>query len=228
MVDRAVAKVMSHSVQKFARRAGRKLVLVGCHYDVIEWLDPDWIVDCNSQRFIDRRLLRPDERRRKERLEFTVREITSSSWSRFSQYHYLSKELAGGKAYYYGLFRDTDQIGFMAFSNYMPIRKGQAPTFHSNRVVVHPDYAGLGLGLRFVNAACRDLHRRLRGFVDIRAAFSSTPMYRSRVRDVQNWQLVRVHRRIGRMPEAGEKMTRKKGFRENLKMYSFKYIGGDK
>lgn len=223
VVDRTVGKVMSHCVQKFARRFNKKIILVGCHFDVVEWLQPDWIIDCNSQRFIDRRGLRLE---RSERLGFEIREVTRRSWTSFSKYHYLSKEMSRGKSYCYGLFTNSDQIGFMCFTNYMPIRVGQLPIFHSNRVVIHPDYAGLGLGIRFVNECSKDLFDQYRGKIDLRAAFSSTPMYRARVRDKKNWECIKIDRRIGKMPEAGEKMGRKTGFRENLKFYSFKYIGG--
>jgi len=51
VVDRTVAKAMSHTVQKHARRNKRRFVLCSCHYDVIEWLQPDWILDCNKQTF---------------------------------------------------------------------------------------------------------------------------------------------------------------------------------
>ena len=43
VVDRTVAKVMSHCVQKHARRTGKPITLVSCHYDVLEWLQPDCI-----------------------------------------------------------------------------------------------------------------------------------------------------------------------------------------
>lgn len=54
VVDRTVAKVMSFCVAKHARKFERRVVLLSCHYDVIEWLDPDWIIDCNKQRFANR------------------------------------------------------------------------------------------------------------------------------------------------------------------------------
>lgn len=59
VVDRTIAKVMSHCVQKFARKNQKKIILLSCHYDVIDWLNPDWIIDCNDGSYIDRRLLRP-------------------------------------------------------------------------------------------------------------------------------------------------------------------------
>lgn len=55
VVDRTVAKAMAHTVQKLARRTGKRVVLLSCHYDVIEWLNPCWIIDCNRAEYIDRR-----------------------------------------------------------------------------------------------------------------------------------------------------------------------------
>ena len=92
VVDRTVAKVMSHCVQKFARKFERRVVLVCCHYDVLDWLNPDWIIDCNKQTYLDRRDLWRGFRR-SERLRFDVRRSERSSWRYFSKYHYLSENL---------------------------------------------------------------------------------------------------------------------------------------
>jgi ABC-type ATPase with predicted acetyltransferase domain len=51
VVDRTVAKAMSHCVQKFARANGKRIILLSCHYDIIEWVKPDWVIDCNKQEF---------------------------------------------------------------------------------------------------------------------------------------------------------------------------------
>lgn len=51
VVDRTVAKAMAHCVQKFARKNKRRIVLCSCHYDVLAWLQPDWVIDCNEQSF---------------------------------------------------------------------------------------------------------------------------------------------------------------------------------
>jgi len=51
VVDRTVAKAMSHCIQKYAKRNKRKIILLTCHADVIEWLKPDWLIDCNKQSF---------------------------------------------------------------------------------------------------------------------------------------------------------------------------------
>ena len=51
VVDRTVAKAMSHCVQKFAKKNSKQIILLSCHSDIIEWVNPDWVIDCNKQEF---------------------------------------------------------------------------------------------------------------------------------------------------------------------------------
>lgn len=51
VVDRQVARVGCHAVQKAVRRSGKRFVAVSCHRDIIEWLSPDWIYDTDSGEF---------------------------------------------------------------------------------------------------------------------------------------------------------------------------------
>jgi ABC-type ATPase involved in cell division len=44
VVDRQVAKIASHAVAKYARRSGKRMIVASCHEDVIDWLQPDWII----------------------------------------------------------------------------------------------------------------------------------------------------------------------------------------
>lgn len=159
VVDRTVAMAMSHCVQKFARKNNKQIILMSCHYDVLEWLIPDWLIDCNEQKF----WLRDNEDfffKRREQLVFTIRKIGRDSWKYFSKYHYLSERLPGGEIYLYGLFFGDKQIGFQCFANYTPPRKNAAKIFHSNRTVIHPDYQGLGLGIKLINESSRVLSKQ--------------------------------------------------------------------
>lgn len=225
VVDRTVAKVMSHCVQKTARKNQKKIILLSCHYDVIEWLNPDWIIDCNTQSFIDRRLLRPEERKRKEQLKFDIREGNKNTWKYFSKYHYLSDKLACGKQYFYGLYKNEEQIGFLAFSNYIPKRKNHdSMILHSNRLVIHPDYTGLGIGIKFVDS-CSDI--LLKKGYKIRAKFSSQPMYKSRIKNPK-WRLINISRQIGdykNLKKSFGRAANTNSFRKNIKTYTFEYIG---
>ena len=217
VVDRTVAKVMSHCIQKHARKTGKRIVLLSCHYDVAEWLNPDWVIDCNRQEYIDRRLLCRSHKR-SEQLSFEVREVDRDSWRYFSKYHYLSDKLPGGVIKTYGLFVGNDQIGFQCFANYTPCRKGDVMKMHSNRTVIHPDYAGLGLGIMLINETSKDMTKK--GF-ECWAKFSSTPVYLAMKRQLC-WKLVDIKRSTKTV--VGGSMDRKSGFRQDVKTYSFKFV----
>jgi ABC-type ATPase with predicted acetyltransferase domain len=51
VVDRDVAKVVSSCVQKTVRFYNKKFIAVTCHFDVIGFLEPDWVFDTNSMQF---------------------------------------------------------------------------------------------------------------------------------------------------------------------------------
>jgi energy-coupling factor transporter ATP-binding protein EcfA2 len=226
VVDRTVAKVMSHCVRKFAQCNETQIVLNSCHYDVIDWLDPDWIIDCNKATFHDRRSLQPDKRKRKEKLEFGIREVGRETWPYFSKYHYLSAKLPGGLITMYGLFLGAEQVGFICFANYNARRTPRSRIMmHANRLVVHPDYAGMGLGILFITETAKHMHAR--GY-DVRAKFSSTPVFRA-LNKHKNWVLQTVARptklSIGGSLRRGNGGGGKTfGFRLDVKVFSFRYV----
>ena len=53
VVDRNVAKIGSLAMQKAIRQSDNKkqFIAVTCHFDVIEWLQPDWIFSTNDMTF---------------------------------------------------------------------------------------------------------------------------------------------------------------------------------
>jgi energy-coupling factor transporter ATP-binding protein EcfA2 len=216
VVDRTVAKVMSHCIQKHARKTGKRIVLLSCHYDVVEWLNPDWVIDANKQMYTDRRSLWRDYQRT-ERLEFNVYETDKHTWRYFSRYHYLSENLAGGKQLFYGLWDGSNQIGFLAFSNYVPHRAGTMMQLHFNRLVIHPDYCGFGLGIHFLNKCAKLVHEKN---YEVMNKFSSIPVYNALRRDPK-WRLNAVMRQ--HKISVGGNMQRKDGFRKDVKAWSFKY-----
>jgi ABC-type ATPase with predicted acetyltransferase domain len=219
VVDRTVAKAMSKCLYKYAKRTNKRLVLCSCHIDIIEWLNPDWMLDCNKQEFV---LPKSEAFFFKERtkLKFEIKEIDRTSWKYFSKYHYLNERLPGGKLYLYGLFHNDNQIGFQCFANYTPHRKGTLIIYHSNRTVVHPDYNGLGLGIKLINKTSELLINKIE--CRIMAKFSSTPVYKAMIKqDV--WKYLGFNRKFGKYV-MGKRMNRKSGQREKgVKTYNFEY-----
>lgn len=51
VVDRNVAKIGSFVVQKNVRKNNKKFIAVGCHFDVEDWLMPDWVFNTNEMTF---------------------------------------------------------------------------------------------------------------------------------------------------------------------------------
>jgi hypothetical protein len=52
VVDREIAKVSAFAISKAVRRQKNKqFIAVTCHYDVVDWLDPDWIFCTDTMEF---------------------------------------------------------------------------------------------------------------------------------------------------------------------------------
>lgn len=43
VVDRNIAQIASFAISKAIRKTNKKFIAVTCHYDVIDWLEPDWV-----------------------------------------------------------------------------------------------------------------------------------------------------------------------------------------
>jgi ABC-type ATPase with predicted acetyltransferase domain len=221
VVDRNVAKAMSHCIQRFARKFDKQIVLISCHYDVFEWLNPDWVIDCNKETYSNRRLERLGFERN-EKINFEIAECERNTWHRFSKYHYLSDKLPGGHIETFGVYLNGQQIGFQCFSNYVPHRKGTKRIMHSNRTVIHPDYVGFGLGMKVIDVTSFEMKRR--GY-DVQAKFSSAPVFNSMSKNPY-WKLASISNNTqSGQKKPGEKMVRKAGFRVATRTYSFKFVG---
>ena len=51
VLDRNIAKIGSFVVQKNIRNSKKKFIAVGCHFDVEDWLMPDWVFNTNDMMF---------------------------------------------------------------------------------------------------------------------------------------------------------------------------------
>ena len=135
VVDRQVAKIGSHSVQKIIRKQDRQFVGISCHYDIIDWLQPDWIIDASKQSIEWRSL------RQRPKINVQIRRVSYDYWKIFSKYHYMSNTL-NKSARCYGLFIDNNIIGFCAILHNV----GRNTLLKKiSRIVILPDWQGLGL-----------------------------------------------------------------------------------
>ena len=181
IVDRQVAKIAAHAAQKYVRKKKIRFVAASCHYDIVDWLQPDWILEPATMKFQRRSL------RRRPNLEIEIARVPHSTWELFAPFHYLSAELAAN-AKCFGLFVD-DRIAAFAGILHRPISGGrfQQNIFGVSRVVCLPDFQGLGLGPILcdrLGAAYKSLGFRFRNYPAhpgfVRTHFES-----------ENWRLIK-------------------------------------
>ncbi len=158
VVDRQVAQIGSHAAQKYVRRLGRKLVAVTCHYDVIDWLQPDWVLDM-STRQLTRRLLQ-----RRPALDIVVGRVPYAAWATFAPFHYLTADL-NRAARCFGLWCNGTLAAFLG-ALHRPHAKVD-DIMGVSRVVTLPDWQGIGLAfalLDTVGAAYRGVGKRFHNY----------------------------------------------------------------
>jgi ABC-type polar amino acid transport system ATPase subunit len=51
VVDREIAKVSAFAISNAVRRSEKKFIAVTCHFDVIDWLQPDWVFCTDTMEF---------------------------------------------------------------------------------------------------------------------------------------------------------------------------------
>jgi ABC-type ATPase with predicted acetyltransferase domain len=52
VVDRNVAQTACIAINKAIKKQNKKFIAISCHYDIIEWLQPDWIFDTNKMQMV--------------------------------------------------------------------------------------------------------------------------------------------------------------------------------
>lgn len=52
VVDRNVAQTACIAINKAIKRTNKQFIAISCHYDIIDWLQPDWIFDTNKMQMV--------------------------------------------------------------------------------------------------------------------------------------------------------------------------------
>ena len=147
VVDRTIARVISAAIATRIR-AGQiacRFVAVTCHYDVAEWLEPDWILDMATATFSRRRLRRPP-------IRLGIFRCRRSAWRMFARHHYLSGALPSCVRCFLAVWDDAP-VAFCATASLF----GQKNRWRISRIVTLPDYQGIGIGMAVAEAVA-DLH----------------------------------------------------------------------
>lgn len=158
VVDRQVAKIGSHAVQKYVRRAGRRCVIASCHDDIIDWLEPDWVLDAATLSLKWRR------HRGRPSLDVSIERCAYTWWRMFAPFHYLTAEMNHSARCY--LLRVAGRPAVFMGILHRPHSKAK-DVWGISRIVTLPDWQGLGLGpamLDRLGSAYRADGKRLHGY----------------------------------------------------------------
>lgn len=142
VIDRQIARIGAQAFQKAWRRENPtgKVVLLTPHYDVLDWLQPDWVIDTNTKTF---------ERgcpRQRPPIELEIRKVNGSYWRYFEPHYYLKLPRPIAPEYFVG-----------TVSGELACHVAVCPWFHNGgyratRLVTMPEWQGAGVGTRFLNA----------------------------------------------------------------------------
>ncbi len=143
VVDRQVAKIGAHAVQKFIRRQKRQFVAVSCHEDIVDWLQPDWVFEPSTARFAWRSV------QSRPRCDITVSPVPRAVWPLFAPFHYLTAKLKP-TAHCFAAFLNGQIAAFAGVSR--AVTKSASPIMQCNRLVTLPDFQGLGLAFVLIDA----------------------------------------------------------------------------
>jgi ABC-type iron transport system FetAB ATPase subunit len=210
VVDRQVAQIGSHAVQKYVRKNGRRFVAVSCHYDIVDWLQPDWIFEPATLSFARRSLqCRPA-------MDVTISRCAYSTWKLFAPFHYLTADLHKA-ARCFGLWVG-DRIAAFAGMLHRPHPRVN-DVMGLSRLVTLPDWQGLGLALILserLGAAYKALGKR----------FHTYPAHPALIRSFGNSTSWKLERKGGDFsPRTGETGLRGAGEFGGRPCAVFSYAG---
>ena len=212
VVDRDVAKAMSYSIGKYIRKKNLKVIFASCHFDIMEWLMPCFIYSPNKERVERLECLRRPE------IKLEVFRCRYEAWKLFKQHHYLSQDLNKASKCF-GAIWENKIIGFIAI---LPLPHAHMQNcFRVTRLVVLPDYQGLGIGFAFNNYIA-SLYKKIgcRYFIK-----TSNPAIGEKLVNSKDWKETSKSRKVFDK-KSMEMMDRGIwGFNNKNNFYSTEFIG---
>lgn len=212
VVDRDVAKAMSYTIGKYIKNKNLKVIFASCHFDIMEWLMPCFIYSPNKERVERLEYLRRPE------IKLEVFRCRYEAWRLFKQHHYLSQDLNKASKCF-AVIWENKIIGFMGI---LPLPHPYMQNcFRVTRLVVLPDYQGLGIGFAFNNYIA-SLYKKIgcRFFIK-----TSNPAIGEKLVNSKDWKETSKSRKVFDK-KSMESMNRNIwGFNNKNNIYSTEYVG---
>lgn len=141
VIDRQIAKIGSQAFQKAWRRSNPngQVVLLTPHYDILDWIQPDWVFDTSARRFERGKL------RQRPKIKLEIFKVNASYWKYFKSHYYLDLPMPPAAEYFVGTV-DGELACHLAVSPLFT-----AKGYRATRLVTMPEWQGAGVGFRFLN-----------------------------------------------------------------------------
>lgn len=189
VIDRHVAKIGSAAIQKFIRKNKKQFIAVSCHYDIEEWLEPDWVYDVNSHTFSWRSLRRPE-------INVGIRKASQDEWQLFKDFHYLSSDHNTAAHKY---IAEIDGVP-AAWCSVLHLPHPHVKNIKKiHRIVVRPDYQGIGLGIKFMSEIAKIYSKNNQRI----SLVTSSPSFIHGLQKNKNWIMTRKPGRLRTASNSG-------------------------
>ncbi|MEM3626416.1 MAG: ATP-binding cassette domain-containing protein [Candidatus Bathyarchaeia archaeon] len=161
-LDRDTAKIVAFNLQKIARQTGKAVVVATTHTDLLQDLKPNIHIHKRFGRELTLKYY-PNNPPKECSItkEMRMEEGTPADYKRLSIFHYRSSRCPPPRKIF-ALKRGTELCGVIVYSYPPPLCFGRSRVWRGNhsklqreistisRVVVHPKYRTIGLGVKLV------------------------------------------------------------------------------
>ena len=232
VIDRQIARIGSQAFQKAWRRGNPKgkVVLLTPHYDILDWIQPDWVIDTKTKTFV-RGVLR-----QRPKINLDIWQVDRSYWKFYKPHYYLDLPEPVAAMHFIGTV-DGELACHIAVAPRFEVHG-----YRATRLVTMPEWQGAGVGSKFLNFIAQyHLDGNGRGGHKYVTYFhTSHPQLCAYLRHSQKWVQVSAVLYGGNKKKSGESIIRSQkrkksklicgaGYGGHFRaVQGFKYIGEQK
>ena len=141
VIDRQIARIGSQAFQKAWRRGNPKgkVVLLTPHYDILDWIQPDWVIDTKTKTFV-RGVLR-----QRPKINLDIWQVDKSYWKFYKPHYYLDLPEPVAAMHFIGTVDGELACHIVVAPRF------EVHGYRATRLVTMPEWQGAGVGSKFLN-----------------------------------------------------------------------------
>jgi ABC-type ATPase with predicted acetyltransferase domain len=222
VVDRQIAQVGAAAFSKSWKKTKGQAILLSCHYDILDWLEPDWVLDTKYWEFQRGCLWR------RPQIKLDIYEAGGAwAWKFFEKHHYLKLPLPVAGSYY------VAEVDGEAVAHVAVCPQPGLNACRLTRLVVMPEWQGAGVGMTFLNEVAEmwriggnRYKKKMPGFMHTSHPGLVIALSRSKLWRTASQQMGGVNRAKSSASISKSLGTKKAGYGGHFRAVAgFKYVG---